>query len=103
MLGTFINALDSGTGIADAQVNLDALAEHLNTKQTEIGAARSAIQTRIGLFAGKESALAARREPLAKPVIEELGTRLQQGIAALTAAQQSFIKTIDLTLFKFLS
>jgi len=36
-------------------------------------------------------------------VIEQLGTKLQQGIAALTAAQQSFIKTIDLTLFKFLS
>jgi hypothetical protein len=79
------------------------LSEHLNTKQTEIGAARAAIENRIGLFAGKESNLAARREPLAKPVIEELGTKLQQGIAALTAAQQSFIKTIDLNLFKFLN
>lgn len=103
VIGAFISALDSGTGIADAQVKLDALAEHLNTRQTEVGAARAAIQSRIGLFAGKESALAARREPLAKPVIEQLGTKLQQGIAALTAAQQSFIKTIDLTLFKFLS
>ena len=87
VIGAFITALDSGTGIADAQVKLDALAEHLNTKQTEVGAARAAIQTRIGLFAGKESALAARREPLAKPVIEQLGTKLQQGIAALTAAR----------------
>jgi len=103
IVGQFITALDSGTGIAAAQIKLDALSEHLNTKQTEIGAARSAIETRIGLFAGKESNLAARREPLAKPVIEELGTKLQQGIAALTAAQQSFIKTIDLNLFKFLT
>jgi len=39
VIGAFMTALDSGTGIADAQVKLDALAEHLNTKQTEVGAA----------------------------------------------------------------